>query len=92
MTIDSARPRLSGRAQLSTTRPDWRDGKRYLWLIGAVVPAFIFLGWGLVNLTGLGVFTVAALSFWPSSSLLSFPGFVVSNILIGVRNCFGSGA
>ncbi len=34
-------------------------------------------------MTGLGVFTVASLTFWPSSSLLSFPGFVVSNILIG---------
>jgi fucose permease len=31
----------------------------------------------------LSVFTVATLTFWPSSSLLSFPGFVVSNILIG---------
>src|SRR3954471_16930838 len=47
---------LSGQATPSATRPDWRDGKRYLWLIGAVVPMFMFLGWGLVNLTGLGVF------------------------------------
>jgi alkane 1-monooxygenase len=34
----------------------WRDGKRYLWLIGAVVPMFLFAGWGLVNVTGLGLF------------------------------------
>jgi alkane 1-monooxygenase len=40
----------------SGERPDWRDKKRYLWLLGAVVPAFLFLGWGLVNLTGLGLF------------------------------------
>jgi hypothetical protein len=48
---------LSGRASITTgERPDWRDKKRYLWLLGAVVPLFLFGGWGLVNLTGLGVF------------------------------------
>jgi alkane 1-monooxygenase len=47
---------LSGRVARTAERPDWRDGKRYLWLIGAVVPMFMFAGWGLVNLTGLGVF------------------------------------
>src|SRR5579875_3153814 len=47
---------LSGRAALTDERPDWRDGKRYLWLLGAVVPLFLFLGWGLFNLTGLGLF------------------------------------
>jgi alkane 1-monooxygenase len=48
---------LSGRATATTAeRPDWRDGKRYLWLLGAAVPLFLFAGWGLVNLTGLGVF------------------------------------
>lgn len=40
----------------TTARPQWRDGKRYLWLIGAVVPTFLFAGWGLVNVTGLGLF------------------------------------
>jgi alkane 1-monooxygenase len=48
---------LSGRATPSTAeRPDWRDGKRYLWLLGAVVPMFLFAGWGMVNVTGLGLF------------------------------------
>jgi alkane 1-monooxygenase len=47
---------LSGRATHRAQRPDWRDGKRYLWLIGAVVPTFLFAGWGLVNLTGLALF------------------------------------
>jgi alkane 1-monooxygenase len=37
-------------------RPDWRDGKRYLWLLGTVVPMFLFGAWGLVNLTGVGLF------------------------------------
>src|SRR5665213_3515833 len=48
--------RLSGHAKITGERPDWRDGKRYLWIIGAVVPAFLFAGWGLVNVTGLGLF------------------------------------
>jgi alkane 1-monooxygenase len=48
---------LSGRAMVTTAgRPDWRDGKRYLWLLGAVVPLLLFAGWGLVNLTGLQLF------------------------------------
>src|SRR5919197_3671457 len=47
---------LSGRAVAGGERPDWRDRKRYLWLLGTVVPLFMFAGWGLVNLTGSGVF------------------------------------
>jgi alkane 1-monooxygenase len=47
---------LSGQAAQTAERPDWRDGKRYLWLLGAVVPGFLFAGWGLVNATGLAVF------------------------------------
>ncbi|MGI8761259.1 MAG: alkane 1-monooxygenase [Jatrophihabitantaceae bacterium] len=48
---------LSGQAVLGAgERLDWRDGKRYLWLLGAVVPLFLFAGWGLVNATGLGLF------------------------------------
>jgi Fatty acid desaturase. len=47
---------LSGRAVLAGERPAWHDSKRYLWLLGAVAPLFLYAGWGLVNLTGLGVF------------------------------------
>jgi alkane 1-monooxygenase len=47
---------LSGRAVTVGERPDWRDRKRYLWLLGTVVPLFLFVGWGLVNATGSGVF------------------------------------
>jgi alkane 1-monooxygenase len=34
----------------------WRDGKRYLWLLGLVVPLLPLIAWGLVEATGLGVF------------------------------------
>ena len=37
-------------------RPAWRDRKRYLWLLGTIVPLFLFVGWGLVAATGLGLF------------------------------------
>ncbi len=49
---------LSGqvRVDVDGERPAWRDSKRYLWLIGTVVPAFMFASWGLVNLTDLGLF------------------------------------
>ncbi len=33
----------------------WRDHKRYLWLIGLVVPSLAFIGYGLHELTGWGV-------------------------------------
>src|SRR3954471_6209223 len=34
----------------------WRDPKRYLWLIGLVVPSLFFIGYGGWLLTGLGLF------------------------------------
>jgi len=33
----------------------WKDKKRYLWLIGLVVPSLAFIGYGLWALTGWGV-------------------------------------
>ena len=32
----------------------WKDRKRYLWLIGLVVPSLAFIGYGLWALTGWG--------------------------------------
>jgi alkane 1-monooxygenase len=40
----------------SGTTERWRDKKRYLWLIGLVVPSLAFLAIGLHELTGWGVF------------------------------------
>lgn len=34
----------------------WRDPKRYLWLLGLLVPLFPFISWGLAAATGLGIF------------------------------------
>src|SRR3954469_18661952 len=35
---------------------EWRDSKRYAWLLGAIIPTIPFLAWGLVSATGLDVF------------------------------------
>lgn len=50
---------LSGRA-VATGDPGanpttWRDGKRYLWLLGTVIPLLLFAGWGLHSLTGSAI-------------------------------------
>ncbi|HEV7492973.1 alkane 1-monooxygenase [Baekduia sp.] len=34
----------------------WTDPKRYAWLLGLLVPLLPFMAWGLVALTGFGVF------------------------------------
>jgi len=36
--------------------PAWTDHKRYLWILGLIIPLFPFLGWALYELTGLGLF------------------------------------
>jgi alkane 1-monooxygenase len=33
----------------------WHDPKRYLWLLGLIVPLIPFIAWGLVEATGLGI-------------------------------------
>jgi alkane 1-monooxygenase len=45
-----------------TSTQQWRDPKRYLWLIGLVVPSLFFVGYGGWLLTGHG--WASALFFW----------------------------
>ena len=35
-----------------TATPTWRDRKRYLWLLGSILPMLPLAGWGLVNALG----------------------------------------
>src|SRR5437763_1145451 len=42
----------------------WRDGKRYLWLLGIAAPLLPFAAWGLVELTGLDLFWYFPLMFF----------------------------
>jgi alkane 1-monooxygenase len=55
----------------------WRDPKRYAWLLGLIVPTLPFLSWGLVELTGLGV-------FWFYGPFLVFAIFPALDLLIGM--------
>jgi alkane 1-monooxygenase len=43
-------------AETSTDLGEWRDSKRWAWLVGAIVPLVPFVSWGLVSATGLDVF------------------------------------
>jgi alkane 1-monooxygenase len=46
---------MESSAAVTDYRLEWADPKRYLWLLGLVVPLIPFIAWGLVELTGLGV-------------------------------------
>ncbi|AJE81285.1 MULTISPECIES: alkane 1-monooxygenase [Streptomyces] len=60
----------------TATDVTWRDPKRYLWLIGLVVPLFPFIAWGLVEATGVGL-------LWWTGILLLYVIFPVVDILFG---------
>jgi alkane 1-monooxygenase len=55
----------------------WRDPKRYFWLLGLVVPTLPFLAWGLVELTGLGI-------FWFYGPVLVFGIFPLLDLAVGL--------
>ncbi len=57
--------------------PVWRDGKRYAWLLGVLVPTLPFIVYGLVHLTGLGF-------FWFSGPILIFGLFPPLDLVIGL--------
>ncbi len=55
----------------------WRDGKRYAWLLGLIVPLLPFIAWGWVEVTGLGV-------FWWFGPFLVFVVFSVLDAIVGM--------
>jgi len=57
--------------------PAWRDGKRYAWLLGVLVPTLPFIVYGLVHLTGLEI-------CWFSGPILIFGVFPPLDLLIGL--------
>jgi len=54
----------------------WRDGKRYAWLLGLIVPSLPFIAWFWVELTGLGV-------FWWFGPILVFGIFSILDVIVG---------
>jgi alkane 1-monooxygenase len=78
--------RLAGGERAHRDHPDeasiltpatWRDGKRYMWLLGLIVPTLPFIAWGLVHATGLGV-------FWFFGPVLVFGVFPVMDLIVGM--------
>ncbi|HEX4806012.1 MAG TPA: alkane 1-monooxygenase [Conexibacter sp.] len=59
------------------TPATWRDGKRYAWLLGLVVPLLPFVAWAAVKLTGLGV-------FWWYGPFLVFVVFSLLDVVVGM--------
>jgi alkane 1-monooxygenase len=55
----------------------WSDRKRYAWLLGLFVPTLPFIAWGLVEVTGLGV-------FWFYGPFLVFAIFPLADLIVGM--------
>jgi alkane 1-monooxygenase len=55
----------------------WRDGKRYAWLLGLIVPSLPFIAWAWVELTGLGI-------FWWFGPILVFVIFSLLDVIVGM--------
>jgi alkane 1-monooxygenase len=58
-----------------TDTATWRDGKKYLWILGALIPGLPLLGWGLVAATGWSV-------FWFSGPLFLFVVVPLADFLV----------
>ena len=55
----------------------WRDGKRYAWLLGLIVPLLPFIAWAYVELTGRGI-------FWWWGPILVFGIFSLLDAIVGM--------
>jgi alkane 1-monooxygenase len=55
----------------------WRDPKRYLWLLGLIVPTLPFMTYGLVQLTGAG-------ALWFFGPVLVFVIFPLADLAVGL--------
>lgn len=59
------------------TPATWKDGKRYAWLLGLLVPTLPFIAYGLVQATGLGF-------FWFFGPILVFGIFPLADLIVGM--------
>jgi alkane 1-monooxygenase len=55
----------------------WRDGKRYAWLLGLIVPFVPFIAWAWVQLTGFE-------ALWFFGPILVFVIFPILDVIIGL--------
>ncbi len=62
--------------QPGETGLEWRDTKRYAWLLGTLIPAIPFLAWGLVRWTGSDV-------FWFTGPVVVFVVIPLLDLVVG---------
>jgi len=55
----------------------WRDGKRYAWLLGLIIPLAPFIAWASVEVTGWG-------AFWYFGPILVFIVFPLLDVVVGM--------
>jgi alkane 1-monooxygenase len=60
----------------SGVAPAWRDKKRYVWLLGLIIPTLVPMSWAAASLTGWGL-------FWWSGPVLMFIVIPVLDHLVG---------
>jgi len=68
---------VSAAGEDGLTRATWRDGKRYAWMLGLLVPTLPFIVYGLVHLTGLG-------AMWFFGPVILFVIFPVLDLIVGM--------
>jgi alkane 1-monooxygenase len=61
----------------TSTAITWRDPKRYLWLLGLIVPTLPFITYGLVHLTDSG-------AMWFFGPVLVFVIFPLADVAVGL--------
>jgi alkane 1-monooxygenase len=66
----------SAACQPEASTASWKEPKRYLWLLAAAVPTFVYLSWLGVQLTGLNV-------FWWTGPIVAFVVIPTADHLIG---------
>ncbi len=70
-------PSIAGATVPEGSTEQWKDKKRYLWLLGLVVPSLAFLAWGLHALTGWTL-------FWYTGPIVVFGIVPVIDIVAGL--------
>ena len=76
MALSPDRQGIEKAIQEAISAPDWRDPKRYLWLLATIVPALVAASWVAVEVTGRG-------AFWWSGPILAFGVIPLLDHLVG---------
>jgi alkane 1-monooxygenase len=68
---------LTASRQPAADAEQWRDTKRYAWLLGVIIPMIPFAAWGLVEATGIDL-------FWYFGPLFVFVLIPIIDLLVGI--------